>query len=228
MALLLWLLVRESLGLEPARNLESMASGDITREDVMKQPAAQLSKTTSTPPAATGFARAEKREEPPRAAEDRVHAVVAPHGVEFSALAETHVKRTTSPCEDDCASNHEPGSDALSQCKDACATKAETTPGTPENLADKVKFSAEGQVKCKECEQQEIKGEVSMECKQLMDNCKYLLDYGAKVGAEIEMAKLQKIEGAANKEMDDLQKEKDGSGAYGVGAGFVVAWALTL
>jgi hypothetical protein len=223
MALLLWLLLRETLGLEPARNLESMTSGDIAHEDLKMQPAA--SKQT---PAAPAFARAEPREEPPRAAEGRVKAVVPAHGVEFIALAETQVQRAKG-CEDDCRMEHsDPESDDFQQCKDSCEASAEATPGTPENRQAEKKLGAEAKVGCDNCLKEESQGEVSPECKARMEDCKTVEALLAKRGAEDRIQKLQGIEGAANQELKDLAEDAEGSGVCGVGAGIVVAWALTL
>lgn len=227
MALLLWLLLRESFGLEPAKNLESMTSGDIAHQDVKMQSAAQPSKPVSTPPTAAAFARAEPRLQLPHA-EGRVEAVVPANGVpaKLTALAETHSKRSKNACEDDCVTKFpSEAADGLKACKEECHDGAAMTPGTSENFEELKAKSAEAEVKCVKCQQEQMKGELSAECKSMVEACRNFLDNGAVLGAEFEIQKLKKIEDAAQK---DMEGGKEGSGAYCFGAGIVVAWGLTL
>lgn len=223
MALLLWLLVREALGLEPVKNLASMTSEDIAHRDLERH-TTQPSKPVAAPVAATAFARAEPRgRELPRAAEGRVEAVVPAKGVEWTALAETHSKqRSMNDCETECTSTHDAESDGLKACKEKCQEEAATTAGSPEFLEKEKALAASGQVKCMECRSLEAKGEDSNCDEETLKMCKNLLDNGMMAGAEFEKKKLQKLEDAAEADM------ADGNGAYGVCAGIVVAWALTL
>merc|ERR1719182_430032 len=131
-------------------------------------------------------------------------------------------------CEDDCKEEHDPDSDDFKQCKDSCEASAESTPGTSEFQQAEKKLGAEAKVQCDNCLKEESQGEVSSECKAMMERCKTYEAEGAKLGAEVRIAKLQGIEGAANQELKDLAEDAEGSGVCGVGAGIVVAWALTL
>lgn len=223
MALLLWLLLREALGLEPMKNLGSITSGDIEHRQAERH-ASPPSKPVSAPAAATTFARAEPRgkERAERAAEGRVQAVVQAKGVELTALAETQAKRSMNDCEENCTSSHDPDSDALKTCKQECTEKAVTTPGTSEYREQEKRSAASAQVKCMACLNNEAKDEGAGCDQQTMDQCKKFMDEGAILGAEFDIKKLKDIEAAAEKDMSD------GSGAYGVCAGIVVAWALTL